>query len=78
MSDLAASLPLRLAGSSGESEQAMLQTDDDTGPTQAHANLDTLAAADVEPDASLDDRLLRRDLKSRIFGTSTRPSGVTK
>ncbi len=50
----------------------MLPTEDSEGRADdSVGNLDTLSAQDIEPDANLDDSLLRRDLKSRIFGAAT-------
>ncbi|MCH9687766.1 MAG: serine/threonine protein kinase [Deltaproteobacteria bacterium] len=74
MPDLAASRqPSALPVLNVQPNDAMVHTLDAVGEPDPSpmTNLDTLTAQDAEPDANLDDSLLRRDLKSKIFGASS-------
>jgi hypothetical protein len=64
---------LQLPSLAGQSDdQAMLETDPNEPYVGRGHQVDTLSAEDGVTDASLDDRLLHRDLKARIFGSESR------
>jgi serine/threonine protein kinase len=67
------SLPLHLVSLTGHSNpDAMLDTEPNELDAARLSDGDSLGAQDGERDASLDDRLMHRDLKARIFGSEGR------
>jgi predicted Ser/Thr protein kinase len=64
---------LQMPSLTGQSnEDAMLETDTNEPHAGRVPQLDTLSAEDGVAEANLDDRLLHRDLKARIFGSDGR------